>query len=175
MSFHSRSERERDQQDHVERHIYGETEHVDGNGSVVRVRGTGTEDQEAMVIATGYGFNLAKNTNAEVILLAGSSDSALKFAIVTIPIDKQRKWKEGRGGIQNPLDPEYALEFRNNSLHLTKGTLSVGDAGTIEVREGQIYIRGNVTITGALTVNDGIKTSSMIPGTDNAVPKFEAD
>jgi hypothetical protein len=174
VTFHPRSERERDQQDHIERHIFGEQEYVEGAGSVVRVRGTGTEDQEAMVIATGFGFNLAKNSDAEVILMAGSSDSGLKFAIMTLPPDKQRKWKEGRGGIQNPLDPDHALEFKDDQLHLTKGTLSVGN-GTIEVKDGQIYIRGNVTVTGTLTVNEKVVTPTVVPGTDPDVPPFSAD
>lgn len=172
-TFYGGTEPLRERQDHVERHIYGDLEYV-GGSSVIKVQGTGTEDQEVMNITTGFGFRLPKDTDAEVVVFSSSSDSGLKMGIITLPIDKQRQWQEGRGGIQNPMDPDHALEFRNGQLHLTKGTFSVGDGGTIEVKDGQVYIRANVTITGTLTVNDKVVTPTVIPGTDPDVPPFSA-
>jgi hypothetical protein len=163
-------ERNRDIQDGTERHIYKDVEYIDGAGSVVRVEGTGSEDQEAPVIATGYGFTLKKGTDAEVILLSLGSDTDQKYALVQLPADKQRKWPEGRGGVQNPTDATHALEFRDGRLHLTKGSFTVGDGNTIDVRDGQIYMRGKVTIDGPLIVNGGITTPSITPGTDTNVP-----
>lgn len=172
-SFNTFSSRNRDQQDANERHIFESLEYVKGAGSVVKVAGTGTEDLEAPVINSGYGHNPKKGADAEVILLALGSDTNMKFALVQIPADKQREWKEGRGGIQNPSDADHALEFKDGALHLTKGTFSVGDGGTIEIQNGQVYIRADATITGKLTVNGGIITPNVTPGTNPDVPKFD--
>lgn len=174
MTSYSQSpERSRDMQDMAERHIYSELEHVPGAGSVVKIRGTGSEDQEVPVMHTGYGMNLTKGSDAEVLVIGGGSDTNLKMAFVNLPADKQRAWKEGRGGIQHPMDPDVALEFKDGSLHLTKGELSVGEGGFLQVKDGQIYIRGNVTVTGKLTANEGIVTPNVYPGRDDKVPDFD--
>lgn len=171
-SFATFQPRDRDLQDANERHIFESLEYVKGAGSVVKVKGTGTEDIEAPVLNSGYGHNPKKGADSEVILLALGSDTNMKFALVQIPADKQREWKEGRGGIQNPDDPDHALEFRDGQLHLTKGTFSVGEGGTIEVKDGQIIIRADAVITGKLTVNGGIITPEVTPGRDDKVPGF---
>ncbi len=173
-SFASFAPRNRDLQDANERHSFESLEYIKGAGSVVKVKGTGTEDIEAPVINSGYGFNPEKGADSEVILIALGSDTNMKFALVQIPAEKQREWKEGRGGVQNPSDPDHALEFRNGQLHLTKGTFSVGDGGTIEVKDGQVIIRADATITGKLTVNGGIVTPTVTPGNDPNVPSFSA-
>jgi len=168
------SETKRNIQDGSERHVYGDMEYVPGAGSVVKVRGNGSEDDEVPTMVTGYGFRLPKDTDAEVLVFASGGDVNNKVALLTIPHDKQREWKEGRGGIQNPMDPTHALEFKDGNLHLTKGTFSTGDGGTIEVKDGQIIIRGNVVVTGQMTVNGGIITPSVSPGNDPNVPAFTA-
>lgn len=172
-SFYHPSESKRDAQDLVERHVFGTQEYVAGAGSVVRVRGTGTEDQEAPVLNTGYGFNLAKDTNAEVMLISGGSDTNMKFAFMTLPHDKQRQWKEGRGGVQNPLDADHAIEFKAGKVHLTKGEFAVGTTGTIEVKDGVVYIRGNLIVSGTITANGQVITPLVTPGT-SPVPGFDA-
>lgn len=154
----------------AERHIYDDVEYVEGAGSVVKIKGTGTQDEEVPVINTGYGATLEKGADAEVLVIGGSSDTNLKMAFVQIPAGKQRKWPQGRSGIQNAADATHALEFSDGKLTLTKGTFQVGEGGTIEVRDGQIYIRGNATITGALTVNGGVIASSYDVGTNPDVP-----
>lgn len=171
-SFSSESGDRRDRQDLVERHVFGAQEYVAGAGSVVRVRGTGTEDQEATVINAGYGFNLAKDTNAEVMLLSAGSDTNMKFALMTIPHDKQRQWKEGRGGVQNPLDASHALEFKDGKVHLTKGEFAVGESGIVEVKDGVVYIRGNLVVSGTVTANGQVITPTVSSGTE-PIPGFD--
>lgn len=171
-SFATFPARNRDQQDGAERHLFDSLEYVPGAGSVVKVKGTGTEDIEAPVIQSGYGFNPKKGADAEVLLLALGSDTNMKFALVNIPAEKQREWKEGRGGIQNPDDASHALEFQDGKLVLTKGTFTTAD-GSIEVRNGQTYIRGNVTVTGVLTANGGVVTPNVSPGSDQNVPPVD--
>jgi len=173
-SFNNFNSRNRDMQDGAERHIFESVEYVKGSGSYVKVKGTGTEDVEAPVIHIGYGHTPSKGADAEVITLSLGSDPNLKFALVQIPADKQREWKEGRGGIQHPSDPTHALEFQDGKLKLTKGIFTVGENGTLEVRDGQIYFRGDMTITGKLTVNGGVITPDVSPGTDDKVPEFDA-
>lgn len=165
-------QRDYDVQDMVERHVYSDVKYVSGAGSVVKVKGTGTEDDEVPTIVTGYGMRLPKDADAEVMVFGGNSDSNLKFAFVQIPAAKQREWQEGRSGIQNADDPTHALEFRNGELRLTKGTFIVGD-GAIQISNGQIYIRGNVTVTGTLTANGGVVTPSVTPGNDPNVPDHQ--
>lgn len=171
-SNHRFRERNRDIQDGTERHVWGEQEFVDGAGSVVRVRGTGTQDEEAPVIVGVVSFNLPKDTNAEVFLLSNGSDTNQKFAVITIPRDKQRQWKEGNGGVQHPTDPDFAVEFNGKRCHVTKGKFAVGETGILEIVDGQAYFRGNVTIDGTLTVNGGVVTPVVTQGTA-PVPGFD--
>src|SRR5262249_30493077 len=114
-------ERPRDVQDYVERHVWGSLEYVDKAGSVLRVRGTDTEDLEMPVINAGYGFNLSQNSNAEVLAFSLGSDTNMKFALPTIPHDKQRQWAEGNGGVQHPTNPDRYLEFNDKRTYLKDG------------------------------------------------------
>lgn len=170
-SFAGYGERTRDVQDGFERHVWGKLEYVNGKGSVIKVRGTGSKDEEAPVMNLGYGFNMAENSNTEVFLLSGGSDTNMKFAITTIPFDKQRKWKEGTGGVQNPTDPEKALEFNAKRAHVTDKNFAVGD-GLFEVKDGKVYIRADVVITGKATVNGNVVTPTVTAGTE-AVGGFD--
>lgn len=146
-------ERPRDVQDYVERHVWGAIEYVAGNGSVLRVRGTGTEDEEMPVINTGYGFHLPENSNAEVLAFSLGSDTNLKFALPTIPHDKQRQWAVGTGGVQHPTDPERFLEFNDKRTWLKDGAYAFGAGGLLEISGNNVTIRGSVTVEGDLNVN----------------------
>ena len=100
-SFTHYRERSRDVQDGTERHVWGKQEYIKNAGSIIKVRGTDTEDQEAGVLNIGgVSFNVKEKFNTEVMLLASSSDTTLKMALLTIPKDKQRRWEEGHGGVQ---------------------------------------------------------------------------
>lgn len=165
--FQRYRERTYDIQDGFERHIWGEQEYLDDAGSMIKVNGTGTEDQEAAVLNIGgVSFNLPKNTNTEVLLLSGGSDTNLKFAILTIPRDKQRKWAEGTGGVQHPTDASFALEFNGKRAHITQAKFAVGD-GELEVSGGQIYIRGDLNVSGSINVGGTSKVGgdSHVSGT----------
>jgi hypothetical protein len=137
------SERNRDQQDGVERHVWGKLEHFN-TGATIKVRGNGTVDEEAIVLNTGVGYNYPENTNTEVFLLASGSDTNLKFALVTIPRDKQRPWAEGTGGIQHPTDPNRAMEFNSKRTWLEDGTYAFGRGGEIELKDGKLYVRADI-------------------------------
>lgn len=158
------NERNRDMQDGFERHIWGEKEYVSGAGSVIRVKGTGTEDFEAAVVNMGHGFNLPKDSNAEVMLLAGGSDTQMKFAILTLPRDKQREWAEGTGGIQHPTNPDRAIEFNGTDTWLKDGTFVLGDAravtitvngDNVTISTGKLVINADVEINGAYVRHNG--------------------
>lgn len=130
-------------QDGFERHAYSRLEHND-TGAVVTVKGTGTEDVEAPVLNTGYGFALDDDAAAEVFLLSGGSDTGLKFAMLTLPRNKQRKWAKNTGGIQNPTDPEKAVELGPDGAWIKEGTVFLGDDKKIK-----LTISGdNLTIEG---------------------------
>lgn len=171
------SDRNRDIQDGFERHVWGKQEYVDGAGSIIRLRGTGTEEQEAVVVNVGMGFNLAENSNTEVFTLSGGSDTTMKFALATIPRDKQRQWAEGTGGIQNPTDPERALEFNDKRAHMLDKLAVL--AGVLEVVDGQVYIRGNLAVDGDIGVTgsssvQGARIGSLPSGAATVtVPEFE--
>lgn len=164
--FQQYQERTRDIQDGTERHVYGKQEYIDGAGSVIKVRGTGTIDEEAVVLNIGgVSFNLPENSNTEVILLAGGSDTQQKMAILTIGRDNQRQWAEGTGGVQHPTDADFALEFNGTRAHVTKAKFAVGENGTFEIDDGNVYIRGNVDIDGVLTASQ-VRSPSFV----NAIP-----
>jgi hypothetical protein len=126
-------DRNRDQQDGIERGAWGTLTHVNGSGSHMSVRGTGTLDEEVPVLNTGYGFNLPADSDAEVIMLAAGSDVNAKLAIVTLPRDKQHQWPEGTGGVQHPLDPSRRIEFNSNEMHLKDGTFVLGHSRAVTV------------------------------------------
>jgi hypothetical protein len=173
MSFQKLRERNRDMNDGLERHVWGEQQYLDGAGSIIKVRGTDTNDEEAPVLNNGTSFNLPKDSNSEVMLLASSSDTTLKMAVLTIPRDKQRKWKEGTGGVQHPTDPEQALEFNDKRAHVTQNKFAIGDAGEIEVKGDTVYFRvKKLVIDGELIVNTKIKTPLSEQGRED-IPAFE--
>lgn len=147
--------RNRDMQDANERHVFGKLKYLDKAGAVVTVNGTGTQDQEAIVLNSGYGMSFDDDTNAEVILLSLGSDRSQKFAMLSIPRDKQRKWGAGKGGVQNPLDPEKALEFNGKRTWVTEKAFAVGQ-GLIEVIDGEVIIRGK------LRVQDDIESGGKV-------------
>ena len=161
--------RNRDQQDGFERHVWGDIEYVDGAGAVARVRGTGTEDSEAPILNTGYGMQYSKNFNTEVMLVSLGSDTDQKYAIVTIPRDKQRRWAEGTGGVQNPLDPERAIEFSKDGIHLKDGTFFIGDnkevkltvaSGQTTITVNKLVINADVEINGTNLKHNGLNVGS---------------
>lgn len=174
-SFLNYRGRSSDVQDHHERHIWGEKEYISA-GSIIKVKGTDTEDEEAAVLnIAGADFKLPKDSDSEVILLASSSDTNLKMAIQTIPRDKQRRWKEGDGGIQHPTDPEFALDFSDKLAHITKNKFGVGEKGEFEVKGSEAYFRvSKLIVDGELVVNKRVKTPEIVNGTE-APPGFEGN
>jgi hypothetical protein len=165
-------ERSGDVQDGTERHVWGKQEYISGAGSIIKVRGTDTEDQEAEVVNLGQGFNVKKDFNTEVFLLSSSSDTHLKQALLSIPKDKQRKWEEGHGGIQHPTDNTFALDFSDDMAHLTKNKFAVGEKGEFEVKGDTAYFRTKkVVIDGELIVNKEVKSPAYNSGNE-APPGF---
>lgn len=173
MSFTRYRERSRDVQDGLERHVWGKQEYT-GKGSVIKVRGTDTEDEEAAVLnIAGVSFNVKEKFNTEVMLLSSGSDTNLKMALLTIPKDKQRRWMEGSGGVQHPTDGEFALDFSDKMAHLTKNKFAVGEKGEFEVKGDQGVFRvKKLIVDGELIVNQRIKTPEVIKGTEKP-PSFE--
>lgn len=165
LTFRGRS---RDVQDGWERHVWGKQEYT-GQGSIIKVRGTDTEDEEANVLNIGgVSFNVKEKFDTEVLLLSSSSDTNMKMALLTIPADKQRRWMEGHGGVQHPTDGEFALDFADNMAHLTKNKFAVGEKGEFEVKGDAVYMRAKkVIITGELVVNGNVKTPNVSSGTEN--------
>jgi hypothetical protein len=166
-------DRSHDVTDGIERHVFSEQEYLKEAGSIVKVKGTDSEDQEAPVLVGSVSFNLKKDHNTEVFLLASSSDTTLKMAVMTIPKDKQRRWEEGSGGVQHPTDAEFALDFSDKLAHLTKNKFAVGEKGEFEVKGEEMYIRSKkVIIDGELIVNKQVKTPTIAKGNEDP-PKFE--
>lgn len=158
-SFTRFRERSRDMNDGTERHVWGKQEYIEKAGSIIKVRGTDTEDQEAAVLNIGgVSFNVKEKFNTEVMLLSSSSDTTLKMALLTIPKDKQRRWMEGHGGVQHPTDDTFALDFSDeNGAQITKNKFAVGEKGELQVDEKNGYLRlDKVIITGELIVNKKI-------------------
>jgi hypothetical protein len=159
-SFYRTQARNRDQQDGFERHLWGSIEYVNGAGAVMKVRGTGTEDEEAPILNVGYSFNVGQNFNTEVMLVSLGSDTNQKYAIPTIPRDKQRQWAEGSGGIQNPVDPERAIQLDDDSIWLKDGKFTLGNdrAVTITVSGSNITIStaGDLDLESANLRHNGV-------------------
>lgn len=178
-------ERNRDIQDGFERHVFSEQTYIDKAGSVVKVNGTDTQDEEAAVLNGGYSFNLPKDTDTEVMLISAGSDTNLKVALLMLPRDKQRKWAEGTGGIQHPTDGDRAIEFNGDETWLKEGTFKIGHDKSITLTvgkngstlktnsltidldkqtiNGDLVVNGNVTIKGDLAASGGDFTHN---GTD---------
>lgn len=153
-TFNQFTDRNRDMQDGIERHVYGAQEYTDA-GAIIRVRGTGTVDEEAVVLTQGYSFNLPQDYNTEVFLLASSSDTTLKYALMSLPRDKQRPWAEGVGGVQHPTDPERALEFNAKRTYVDDSKFATR-GGVLEIDGDNVIIRGNLRVSGDLVVNGSI-------------------
>jgi hypothetical protein len=176
MSFIYFRDRSRDVQDGTERHVWGKQEYMKNAGSIIKVRGTDTEDQEAAVLNIGgVSFNVKEKFNTEVMLLASSSDTTLKMALLTIPKDKQRRWLEGHGGVQHPTDDTFALDFSDdNGAQITKNKFAVGQNGELQVDEKNGYLRlDKVIITGELIVNTRVKSPEFVQGSEDP-PGFKA-
>lgn len=173
-SFTHFRERSRDINDGTERHVWGKQEYIKDAGSIIKVRGTDTEDQEAAVLVIGgVSFNVKEKFNTEVMLLSSSSDTTLKMALLTIPKDKQRRWMEGSGGVQHPTDGDFALDFSDKMAHLTKNKFAVGEKGEFEIKgeEGVFRVK-KLIVDGELIVNKRIKTPQVIQGSEKP-PSFE--
>lgn len=160
-SFRRNRETVRDDQDRIERGVWGSVEDVDGGGRIIKVRGTDTVDEEVLVLNTGFGFNLDDNSDAEVFMLSAGNDTNNKFGLTSIPWQKQRKWKKNTGGVQNPTDPDKSLEFNSKRAHVTDPNFAVG-GGVIEVKDGTIYIRGNMVVEGNLSVGGSLDVAGVI-------------
>jgi len=175
MTFLPYSARNKDLQDNLERHIYGEVTYEE-KGSTIKVAGTESNDEEVMVMNVGGShFKLKKDTDAEVFLIASSSDTTMKAAILTIPVDKQRRWPEDEGGIQHPTDEEFALHFSDKLAHLTKNKFAVGEKGEFEVKGDAVYIRAKkIIFDGELHVTKLIKTPQVTTGPESP-PSFEGN
>jgi hypothetical protein len=150
-----------DNLDQVEAHIWGELKYSSSGGSYIKVKGTGTEDQEAFVVHGVGGFNVPSNSDAEVLLLSGSSDSNKKWAIPSIPFKQQRQWPEGVGGIQSPVDPKRAVEINKNRTYVDDDNFATRN-GIFEVKGNTLYIRGNVVIQGDLSVGGNLTVSGTM-------------
>ena len=143
-------DRNRDLQDVVERGVWGKAENVDGAGMMMSVRGTGTTDYEVPMMMFGYGFNLAENSNAEVIMVSLGSDVNDKVALPVLPRDKQHQWEEGTGGIQHPEDADRRIEFNSTDTHHTDGVHTFGPNKelTVEITGGVVTL----TVNGDLNI-----------------------
>jgi len=171
------ADRNRDQQDGIERHVFGEQEYTKG-GAIVRVRGTGTQDEEAVVINQGVSMHVPKDTNAEVYLIANGSDTNSKFAMLSIPRDKQRQWSEGNNGIQKWDDPSRALEFNTKRMYADDDHFATR-GGMLEVTPEGVRIRGPLLVDGDIG-SSGVFKSPNTPetplpagGSAVEVPPFE--
>lgn len=175
-TFNQFSDRNRDQQDGIEKHIWSKQEFTDA-GSIIHVKGTGTEDFEAVVINNGIGMHFPNDTDTEVFLLASSSDTNLKHAMLSIPRDKQRKWAENTNGIQHATDPSRALEFNSKRAYVDDANFATRD-GVFEVADGKVYIRGelvvseNVSSAGTFQSPNVPNTPLPVGGASVTVPGF---
>lgn len=147
-----------DQQDYIERGVWGGSEDVPGAGQMMRVRGTGTEDLEVPILSLGYSFNLGgSDANAEVVMLSLGSDVNDKVALPCLPRDQAFQWPVGTGGVQHPTDPQRRLEYNNDETWLKDGNYKLGDNKEVEV-----IIAGGVvtiTVTGDTNINS---TGNMV-------------
>ncbi len=164
-------DRTRDQQDGTETHLWDEIEYVSDAGAILKVKGTGTQDEEVTLLNSGYGFNLPSNTDTEVTLFAAGSDTNNKYGIPHIPPTKQRPWKSGTGGIQHPNDPDKAVEFGDKNTHLTDAIVALGLAGILEVNNGTVYIRGDLVVSGSSSATN--RLGAIPAGGATPVPGFD--
>lgn len=153
------TDRNRDQQDGFERGVWGKLEYVDGAGAILKIRGTGTIDDEAPVMNFGYGFNVPENFNTEAFMVSHGSDTNQKYAIPTIPRDQQRKWPENTGGVQHPTDASRYIEFNGDEIHLKDGKFVLGNNRelTIEIAGGNVKIStaGEINLESSRLTHNG--------------------
>lgn len=162
-SFNTFADRNRDAQDGIERHAFDEMEAVEGGGHIVKVKGTGTQDEEAFYLSVGgIGIRPKKGMDIEVHLLSAGSDTSLKFAIVAIPHDKEHKWKEGQNGLQKYDDPDRRIQWGENKIHLTDKGIALGPNGELELIGGKIYIRGDLIVGGQVKATGDVHTGGLI-------------
>lgn len=169
-------------QDSIERHTFEDMERVKGAGHIVKVRGTGTDDEEAHYMSVGgIGIRLPKGTNAEVMLVSGGADTNQKYAIVLIPRDKEHDWKAGQNGFQKWDDPARRVQWGDKLLHLTDKGVALGPNGEIELKDGKVYIRGELhvkeNIYSSKEVHGKIAVRMPTTGPPNVpnMPDFEGD
>lgn len=177
-TFNSFQSRDYDIQDGTKRSIWGSHTYKEGSGWILKVSGNGTEDDEVVPIHGVTGFHLPDDSDAEVLLLAGSSDTAQKFALAMIPRDKQRQWGENTGGIQSPADPTRAVEVNPKRTYVDDINFALR-AGIFEVKDGVVYIRArvvveqNLEVAGSIKTPNPIHTPTLLPGAEVVVPGFE--
>lgn len=156
--------RTRDIQDQIERGAWGSVEDVPGAGRMMSVRGTGTIDYEVPILNIGYGFTLAQNSDAEVVMLSLGSDVDDKVALTVLPRDLQFQWPVGTGGVQHPTNPERRLEYNDDETWLKDGNYKLGNKKEVEV----VIAGGNVTINvnGTTTIVSSGDMSIQAPNVD---------
>lgn len=154
-SFNNFPDRNRDQQDGIERHIYSYIEHVKTGGRYMKAKGTGTQDEEIIVQSPwGLGGAYAKDTDAEVMVSSGGSDTNQKYGMVDTPVANMRNWKEGTNGIQSHQKATDALVFGEDVTSITSPHISLA-GGLIEIVDGKIYFRGEVHIPNLKSIGTG--------------------
>lgn len=170
--------RTRDIQDGTERHLYGEIEYDNTAGGIVKVRGTGTQDEEANLLRIGGAWvHPKKDADVEVFLLSGGSDTAQKHAIIDLPWDKYHKTKENTNGMQSMLDPANRVEFNEKRTHITEKNVAIGPNGEIELKDGKIYLRAPVeaeSISSKTINTPALKSPPPASPGPVVIPNFEA-
>jgi hypothetical protein len=151
---------QRDRQDATERGQWGERVNVDGAGSVMSVRGTGTVDEEVPIFNLGYSFNLSKDYNAEVIMLSLGGDVNNKIALPQLPRDKQHQWAENTGGIQHPTDASRRVEMNEDETFLRDGKFVVGSNREVTITVDGSNVTINVAGGGDLTFGGPLKITA---------------
>lgn len=171
--------RNRDMQDGIERHTHQELTYEDGAGAIVKVKGNGTVDTDVYVLRIGgVWLHLPKGMNADVFLLAGGADTNQKHALTDIPRDKHRKTVAGTSGMQHPSNPDISVELSDEGVRVTGENFAVGKTGVLEVKDGKVYVRGDLTVSGAVnagsvltpTVNATSVTAASVTGAPSPTP-----
>jgi hypothetical protein len=169
-TFTQTSDLIRNGQDSFERHVHVELSYPDGGAAVVKVHGNGTVDDQVNVMRIGGLFlHLPKGFDADVYLFAGGDDTNQKHALPDIPRDKHRQTKAGTNGIQHYANPDIAIEISDKGIRVTGENFAVGAKGTIEVKNGEAYIRGNLTVAGtvkALAVEATAISAAVVAATE---------
>lgn len=159
-TFNHTHDRNYDQQDGIERHIWGEQKFSD-SGAYMTVRGTDSVDEEVTVFNSGMGFHLPKNYNTEVHVFYSGSDTTQKYAMPMIPRDKQRRWKENTGGVQHPTDGARAIEFNSKRTYVDDENFSTRN-GVFEIIGDTLYIRGNLSVDGDISINGSLSAANDV-------------